>query len=213
MPKNSAVATHTSSRNANTVQSNATSCMRGMRSEPNATSRLLVHRATSTPARPPASASSRLSIMNCRTSRARDAPSAALVATSCIRLLVSASSRFATLAHAAISTSATAPKSSQSERRVGPSTASAYGTTLRTLDPLHTGVQGSAMRLRRPRSLQRLRRRMRPASAARSAGSSGHAAAGIPRSTRRRALRSSRCAAPTPPHREIERPPASRRRP
>ena len=75
--------------------------------------------------------------MNCRTRRARDAPSAALVATSCIRLLVSASSRFATFAHAAMSTSATAPKSSQSDRRVGPRTASAYGTTLRALEPLH----------------------------------------------------------------------------
>ena len=129
MPNNTAVARHTARRNANARQSSAISWARGIVAAPSATSTPVPHRAMSAPMAPPASASNTLSARNCLTSRPRLAPSAARVTTSRARTVIRASSRFATFAHAAASTSPTAAKSIHRDRRIEPSTTSETGTT------------------------------------------------------------------------------------
>ena len=67
------------------------------------------HTEKSSPSAPPTSASSRLSVSNCRTRRQRLAPSAVRTASSLCREEARTSRRFATLAHAMRSTKPTAP--------------------------------------------------------------------------------------------------------
>ena len=62
------------------------------------------HSATTTPAKPPSTARSTLSVKSCDKSRARLTPSASRIAISRRRLSARASSRFATLAQAMSST-------------------------------------------------------------------------------------------------------------
>ena len=72
-----------------------------------ATSALLPQKAKSTPTAPPNAASNTLSVSSCRTRRQRPAPTASRVVISALRKADRASNRFATLAHAISSTSAT----------------------------------------------------------------------------------------------------------
>ena len=72
--------------------------------------------ATSTPSAPPASASTRLSVINWRTSRSRPAPMAALTASSLWRASPRASSRFARFAQAISSTQIAAPLSATQQQ-------------------------------------------------------------------------------------------------
>ena len=81
---------------------------------PSATSARVHQKAAARPAAPPSTPSRMLSARNCRTRRARPAPSAARTATSRVRDCARASSRFATLTHAISSTKLTAPSSTSS---------------------------------------------------------------------------------------------------
>ena len=68
------------------------------------------------------SPSKTLSVSSCRTSRCHPAPSAVRIATSFCRPLARVSRRFATLAQAISSTSATDPSSTSNARRTLPTT-------------------------------------------------------------------------------------------
>ena len=68
---------------------------------------------TTSAADAPTTPSSRVSIMTCRTSRPRRAPSAARTAISCERSVARVTSRFATFAHATMSTSNAAPSNTR----------------------------------------------------------------------------------------------------
>ncbi len=103
-----------------------------------------IHRANTSPSRPAASASSALSVTSCETSRRRLAPSAARTPSSLVLALARASRRFATLAHAISSTSATAPASRFSVGRVAPTSCSCSGTTIAPLPSLETGYACSS---------------------------------------------------------------------
>jgi hypothetical protein len=78
------------------------------------------HCAITSPIAPPATASSRLSASSCRTTRQRPAPSAARIEISRDRPTARESIRFATFAHAIISTNPTAPSSTRKICRTGP---------------------------------------------------------------------------------------------
>ena len=75
---------------------------------------------TRSPSTPPHTASSRLSVSSCRTTRVRRAPRASRTAISRRRLDPRASSRFATLAQAMRSTKPTAASSTSSDVRMSP---------------------------------------------------------------------------------------------
>src|ERR1035441_5102740 len=85
----------------------ASSATEPARSPTKATSSCTPYTASRLPSNPPAMESIRLSVRNCRTMRARPAPSARRTPISFCRAVARASSRFATLAQAMTSTSAT----------------------------------------------------------------------------------------------------------
>jgi hypothetical protein len=80
----------------------------------------MAHAPSSRPAAPPAAASSMLSVINCRSSRPVEAPSATRTAISPRRVEARASSRLPTLAHAIRSTAPTAASSVSTKGRVLP---------------------------------------------------------------------------------------------
>ena len=82
-------------------------------------------------------------MLNCRMSLPRLAPIAARMAISRVREVAFASSRFATLAQAISSTSATAPSSSRSVGRTSPTIDSRKGTTAALLPWLLDGYSCS----------------------------------------------------------------------
>ena len=90
------------------------------------TSTGIAHHANRTPAVPATTASTRLSVSDCATSRDRPAPSATRTAISCRRPTARATSRFATLTHAISSTRLTAASSRSSARFVSPTSAVAH---------------------------------------------------------------------------------------
>ena len=99
---------------------------------PRATRARVHQKATASPAVPPSRPSRRLSVRNCRTSRARPAPSADRTATSRVRDCARASSRFATLTQAISSTKVTAPSSTSSAGRTLRTIRSCSGTARRS---------------------------------------------------------------------------------
>ncbi len=95
---------------------------------------------TSSPSAPPATASTALSVSSCRAMAQRLAPSAVRSANSPSRTVARTSSRWATLAHAISSTSATAPSRTSSAGRACLTTSSCSGTArIRTLVPACSG--------------------------------------------------------------------------
>ena len=85
------------------------------------------HAATSNPATPPASATTRLSVSICCTTRERVAPTARRTDSSFWRPAARASSSVATFAQAISITNATAPSSTSSAGRTSPTNASRSG--------------------------------------------------------------------------------------
>ena len=79
-------------------------------------------RASSRPAAPPAKASTRLSVIICRNSRVRLAPSAERTAISRARSVPRVSNKFARFTHAMRSTTPTPPNSTNMARRISGST-------------------------------------------------------------------------------------------
>src|SRR5581483_9146601 len=112
-----------------TRASSRTSSSRGRSPGPSASSASTPHAASNTPQTPPATASSRLSVSNCRMTRQRPAPSATRTAISRRRTAPRASSRPATLTHATASTQPTAPSSTKSGRRKSPVSSRMAGMT------------------------------------------------------------------------------------
>ena len=106
------VASDTASANANTRQSkrrsNTSAISVGNLIE---ATRLLIHAANNRPPKPPPSDSSTLSVTNCRTMRARLAPTARRIASSLRRSVARASNKFARLTQASSNTSPTTPMS------------------------------------------------------------------------------------------------------
>ena len=109
-PNSTPVSSETASVNTSTRQFRLSSTSLGKMPvflSVNATSARLPQKAKSTPTAPPNAASNTLSVSSCRTSRHRPAPTASRTLISAPRKAARASSRFATLAHAISSTSAT----------------------------------------------------------------------------------------------------------
>ena len=100
--------------------------------------------ATARPMSVPAIASTRLSVISCRTIRRRLAPSASRIATSRSRPSPRTSIRFARLTHTISSTDATAAPRSSTERRIRGSTRwSSSGTAVAPHRPLLSPPSGS----------------------------------------------------------------------
>ena len=94
------------------------------------------HRASSSPAAPPATASTRLSVINCRTNRTRLAPSAVRTAISRARSEPRASNRFARLTQAISRTNATPISRTNIPSRISGSTTYSRTGTRSVLQPL-----------------------------------------------------------------------------
>ena len=109
-PNSTPVSSETASVNASTRQFRLRSTPLGkipVSLSVNARSARLPQKAKSTPTAPPSAASSTLSVNSCRIRRQRPAPTASRTLISALRKAARASSRFATLAQAISSTSAT----------------------------------------------------------------------------------------------------------
>ena len=119
-PKSSPVTTESPSAKASARPFTAISSSRGWSPGSSACSARTPHTASPSPSAPPASASSTLSVSSWRTSRRREAPSAARIATSRSRVATRASIRLATLAQAISRTSPTAPRKTSSAGRISP---------------------------------------------------------------------------------------------
>jgi hypothetical protein len=89
----------------------------------------IVHVPSRSPSVPPATASRKLSVRNCRTMRSREAPIASRTATSRCRAEPRASSRLATLAQAISNTKPTAPSIVRKTGRTSRAMRSFMGTT------------------------------------------------------------------------------------
>ena len=129
MPKSRPVTTAAPSVKSSTVMSIRTGFTRGIGSVLDDWSSRTPHHASARPAAAPASASSRLSVRSCRTTRQRPAPSAARIASSRRLPPARISSRLATFAHATSRTSVTAPSRISSGSREEPVSCSRIGTT------------------------------------------------------------------------------------
>ena len=115
------------------VPSMPTWSSRGVFCGPSATSARVIHSASATPAAPPASARTRLSVRSCRTMRPLPAPSAERITISPSRAAARTSSRFATLAAAISRTRPTAPSRSSSFLRRSPTIVSCNGVSVMVL--------------------------------------------------------------------------------
>ena len=116
--------------NATTWPSRVTLATRGMLEAPRLRTASMIQRARNRPAAPPATASTRLSVRSCRTSRQRPAPSAPRSDISDSRAAARAKRTWATFTQAMRSTSATAAKSSRIAGRTSPTTISLSGVTV-----------------------------------------------------------------------------------
>ena len=119
-PKMSTASTTMTSVNRSTGQSSATRSIRGIARAASNRKPDRVHAAIPMPSAPPSSASSAASVSIICTIRRRLAPIAERTATSALRSSQLAYSRFAMFTHAMRSTAATAPSSTRSPVRTGP---------------------------------------------------------------------------------------------
>ena len=143
------------SAKANTVPSRRIAFTRGSSGGLSATSARIPTCATTIPKTPPSMASSRLSVSNCRTSRARGAPSAARIENSPSRCAPRASRRFVTFTQAIKRTRITAPRTASNAglTPLPTSSCSEFAMTPRSRDAqAGRGNSGSGVWAIQPRS-------------------------------------------------------------
>ena len=124
---------------ASTGVSTCMCCSMGNMSGTMLRSRRTPHTASASPSAPPPSASTRLSVNNCRMRRRRPAPKAPRMAISLSRVAARARSRLARLAQAISNSTPTAPSRISSTGRMRPANISAMGNRIVPVPALVAG--------------------------------------------------------------------------
>ncbi len=127
-PNKTPIATDRASVNARARKSTDTSASRGMFAGPSRRMSSTAQKPSAHPSAPPVRANTRLSVINCRATRRRDAPSASRIEISVRRLVAKESIRLATFADTSKTTNPTAPNNSSKAGRTPLSTSSVRET-------------------------------------------------------------------------------------